>query len=120
MSVAIVAAPSADAYVHSWSCYRYSTNDCSDTTGTTYNPWLEVLATSGYSVYHICAEGVTAAGNQRSTIDGVICNVNTFVRDSCLISTSPDSQGKVHWTDSSYGFTIQLQANAYTAPSSAC
>lgn len=59
--VAGALAVNANAYIHTWSCYRYSTNDCSDTTGTIYNPWLEVYTTSGYSVYHICAEGVTSA-----------------------------------------------------------
>jgi len=113
---------SSHATTHAWDCVRSSGNDCSDYVATPYHPWIEIssFTHNGYVMYHVCANSVTAAGNQRSTTDGRTCNVNSFLRVSCLISTSPDSWGKVHWTDGSVGQGFQIYGRAYSPVDSAC
>ena len=119
--VGVAVAPPAHAFSHAWDCERYSGNDCSDP-GTPYHSWIEIYSFThnGYVMYHVCAESITAAGNSRSTTDGHICNVDAFLRVSCLISSTPDSWGKVHWTDPGISQRYQIYGRGYSPSDSAC
>jgi len=96
---AVVASP-AQAYQHWWNCpTAYSAGQCYDYSGTYYNPWEHITINVSNTSNHVCAKGVTAAGNIRSSV----CAVNTTTDGTCYTSASPETLAYGYWLDTYTG-----------------
>lgn len=84
----------AEAYAHRWSCTRSSGNRCTDFTGQAFNPWKDVQGAVAPAAPEICAKAAGAGGDTKA---GSGCSFNTEFRQTCLASSSPDSQAYVYW-----------------------
>ena len=77
---AIIAAPSASAYIHEWACYSEAHQKCYDKIGKTYNHW-HYVAIKGELIVDYCAKGETSSGgviqfscvNDSFGAGGVVC-----------------------------------------------
>lgn len=98
LATCLVAAETAGAYGHGWSCNAASGSQCYDDAytrgGQQYNAWRSVIASMSATSAQVCAKGITAAGNIKI---GSGCNNGTTNRTSCLNSDPPESWAYVYW-----------------------
>jgi hypothetical protein len=106
--LAVSLAPSAQAYIHVWSCQAASAVQCYDNSGQQYNPWAQVSASMSAVSNQVCAKAITAAGNIRT---GSGCNFNTTARLSCFSYALPDSWAYVYWAGNGTVRTINGRAD---------
>lgn len=116
---ALLAVQPATADTVTWACYSYSSAQTC-WAGTGYRGYKEVgnsTSDGGGAVTRseVCAKAVTAAGNIRT---GSGCSYNTWLRGSCLSSSSPNSAAYVYWAGSSSA--TNNNGWAYTPSSSWC
>lgn len=57
----LIAATSASAYTHEWSCFKGAYEKCYDSAGKTYNPWHD-MSFDGEGVGGYCVKGETSGG----------------------------------------------------------
>jgi hypothetical protein len=100
-------AVNAHAFSANWPCSAWpSGTRCYEPSGQ-YVGWTNV--TVSYSgagtLANICAKGVTAAGNERTSVYGP-CSYNATYHQSCWGNPSPYSRAYVYWGYSSNSHSL--------------